>query len=97
MSKRGRKTTSNEGSPVAKARPCLVVRDRRSEEISSQSLGSLVDLVNTDERKEVEIEAGNSMRSASRSEFGYSQASRQENVPMAAENSRRGGSTPNTQ
>ena len=30
---------------------------------------------NTDERKEVEIAVGNSMRSASRSEVGYSQAS----------------------
>ena len=44
MSKRGEKTTSNEGSP----RPCLVARDQRSEEISSRSLGSLV----SDERKE---------------------------------------------
>ena len=39
MSKRGQKTTSNEGSPMAKARPCLVARDPRSEEISSKSLG----------------------------------------------------------
>ena len=58
-----------------------------SEEISSQSLGSLVNPVNTDERKEVEIAAGNRMRSASRSEIGYSQASRQDNVPIAAGNS----------
>ena len=69
---------------MAKARPWLVVRDPRSEEISSQSLGSLVNPENTDERKEVEIAAGNSMRSASRSEIGYPQESRQENVPMAA-------------
>ena len=40
--KRGQKTTSNEGSPMAKVRPCLVARDPRSEEISSQSLGSPV-------------------------------------------------------
>ena len=53
MSKRGQKATSNEGSPTAKARPCLVARDPRSEEISSRSLGSLVNLGNTDERKEV--------------------------------------------
>ena len=46
-------------------------------------------LVNTDSRKEVEIAAGNSMRSASRSEIGHSQASRQENVPIAAEDSMR--------
>ena len=44
MSKRGQKTTSNEGSPMAKARPCLVARDPRSEEISSRSLGFLVNL-----------------------------------------------------
>ena len=42
MSKRGQKTPSNEGSPMAKARPCLVARDPRSEQIPSQSLGSLV-------------------------------------------------------
>ena len=48
----------------------------RSEEISSQSLGSLVNPVKTDERKELEIAAGNSWRSASRSEMDYSQASR---------------------
>ena len=34
MSKRGQKTTSNQGSPMAKARPCLVARDPRSEEIN---------------------------------------------------------------
>ena len=47
MSKRGQKTTSNEGSLTAKA------HDSRSEEISSQSLRSLVNPVNTDEREEV--------------------------------------------
>ena len=78
-----------EGSPQ--------VCDPRSEEISSQSLGSLVNPVNTDERKEVETAAGNSMRSASRSEIGYSQASRQENVSMAAGDSMREDPTPNTQ
>ena len=51
MSKRGQKTPSNEGSPMAKARPCLVARDPRSEQIPSQSLGSLVNPVNADERK----------------------------------------------
>ena len=30
--KRGQKTTSNEGSPRAKARPCLEARDLKSEE-----------------------------------------------------------------
>ena len=51
MSKRGQKTTSNEGSPTAKAKPCLVLRKQRNEEISSRSLGSLVNLGNADERK----------------------------------------------
>ena len=41
MCKRGQKTASNEGSPTAKAKPCLVLREQRSEEISSRSLGSL--------------------------------------------------------
>ena len=50
-SKRGQKTTSNEGFSMAKARPCLVARDSRSEKISSQSLGSLVNPVNTEENK----------------------------------------------
>ena len=89
MSKRGQKTTSNEGSPMAKARPCLVARDRRSEEPSSRSLGSLVNPVNANERKEVEIVSGNSVRSASGSETGYSQASRPDKVPIAAGNSMR--------
>ena len=54
MSKRGQEATSNEGSPKEKARPCLVARDPQSEEISSQTVGSLVNPGNTDERKEVE-------------------------------------------
>ena len=53
MSKRGQKTTSNDCSPTAKAKPCLVLREQRSEAISSRSLGSLVNTVNADERKEV--------------------------------------------
>ena len=87
MSKRGQETTSNEGSPVAKARPRLVARDPKSEEISSQSLRYLVNPVNADERKEVEIAPGISWRSASRSEIGYSQASRQEKCSLALGNS----------
>ena len=61
MSKRGQKTTSNEGSPTAKAKPCLVLREREhmSEDISSQSLGSRVNLENADERKEVVEQPGN--------------------------------------
>ena len=54
ISERGQKTTSNEGSPTVKANPCLVLREQRSEEISSRSLGSLVNPENADERKEVE-------------------------------------------
>ena len=42
LSKSGQKTTSNEGSLMAKARPCLV---------ASRSLGPLVNRENTDERK----------------------------------------------
>ena len=51
----------------AMARPInLVMRNPRSEAGSSQSLGYLVNLVNADERKDVEIASGNSWRSASR-------------------------------
>ena len=42
LPKRGQKTTSKESAPSANARPCFVARDPRSEDISSQSLGSLV-------------------------------------------------------
>ena len=59
-------------------------RDPRSEEISSRSLGSLVNLGNTDERKEVEIASRKLVRPDSSSEVGYSQMSRQENVPIAS-------------
>ena len=84
MSKRGQEATSKEGSPMGKARPCLVARDPRSEEISAQSLEYLVNPRNADERKEVEIADGNSWRFASRQEVGYSQASRQEDAPTAS-------------
>ena len=96
MSKRGEETTSSEDSPMAKPRPAipakarplnLVARSPRSEEDSSQSLGYLVNPGNAGERREVEVAPGNSWRSASRSEVGYSQASRQENAPMAFGNS----------
>ena len=53
MSKRGQKTTSNEGSPTAEAKPYLVLPEKRSEEISSRSWGAMVNLEYTDERKEV--------------------------------------------
>ena len=52
MSKRGQNTTSSDGSPTAKARPVnLVMRSQCKEEISSPSLGSLVNPGNDDERK----------------------------------------------
>ena len=94
MSKRGQKKTSNEGSPMAKTRKAtsaiarsinLVMRSPRSEENSSQRLGSLVNPENTDGRKEVEIASRKLVRPDSNSEVGYSQASRrQENVPQAS-------------
>ena len=89
MSKRGHETTSNEGSPVGKARPCLVARDPRSEDITSRSLGSLHNPGNTDERKEVVQASRQLVQPDSNSEVGYSQPSRQENVPIAAGNSMR--------
>ena len=53
MSKRGQKTTSNEGSPMVKAKPCLVLREQRVR----KSLYEVWDLwlipKNADERKEV--------------------------------------------
>ena len=66
------KTTSTEGSPTAKAKPCLALREQRSEEISSRSLGSLVNPENADERKR------------SRTSFQATGAIRQENVPQAS-------------
>ena len=35
MSKRGQEATSDEGSPMAKAKPCLLARESRSEGNSS--------------------------------------------------------------
>ena len=96
LSKRGQEATSNEGSPMAKPRPAfpaqarpmnLVMRSARSEEDSSKSLGYLVNPWNTDERKEVEVAAENIWGSATISEIGYSEASRQEKAPMAPGNS----------
>ena len=84
MSKSGQKTTTNEGSPTATAKPCLVSREReqRSEEISSQSLGSRVNPGNADERREVVIATRQLVLPDSNSEIGHSQASRQENSPQ---------------
>ena len=52
MSKRGQNTTSNDGSPTAKARSVnLVMHSQCKEETSSSSLGSRVNPGNDDERK----------------------------------------------
>ena len=60
MSKRGQNTTSNDGSPTVKARPInLMMHSPFSEEISSRSLGSLVNPGNDDERKGVGQAPGN--------------------------------------
>ena len=73
MSKRGQNTTSNDGSPTAKARPFnLVMHSPCSEEISSRSLGSLVKPVNDDERKGVGQAPGNWMLGDSKFVVGYS-------------------------
>ena len=54
MSKRGKNTTSDDGSPTAKARPVkLVMRSQRKKETSSSTLGSRVNPGNDDERKRV--------------------------------------------
>ena len=81
MSKRGQNTTSNDGSPKAKARPVnLVMRSQSKEETSSSSFGSRVNPVNDDERKRVGQAPGNWMRGDSKSEVENSQVSRQEKV-----------------
>ena len=96
MSKRGQEATSHEGSPRQKRsqqfrrrrdHSHLVARNPRSDKKSSQNLRYLVNPVNADARKEVEKASGSSWRSASRSEVGYSQVSREENAPMASGNS----------
>ena len=74
---------------LVKARPFLVACDPRSVKISSQSLGSLLNPGNTDERKEVVQASRQLVQPNSNSEVGYSQVSRQENVPIAAGNSMR--------
>ena len=84
MSKIGQKTTSGEGSPTASAKPCLMLREQRSEKISSRSFGSLVNPVNADERKEVVRATRQLVPPDSNSEIGYLQVSRQENSPLAA-------------
>ena len=49
MSNRGQKTTSNEGSPTAKARRCRVAREQRSEEILFTKFGISGQSANPDE------------------------------------------------
>ena len=81
MSKRGQNTTSNDGSPTAKARPVdLVMHSPCNEDISSPSLGARVNPWNDDERKRVGQAPGNWMLGDSTLEVGHSQVSRQEKV-----------------
>ena len=83
MSKRGQDTNSEEGSPVAKARPTnLVMHSQCNEEVSSQSSGSPVIPVNDDERKRVGLDSGNWRHSDSQFEVGYSQVNREDNVTL---------------
>ena len=77
MSKRSQNTTSNEGSPMAKAKPCLVSREQECEEISSPSLGSWVNPGYADERKEVVRATKQLVLSDSNSEIGHPQANQQ--------------------
>ena len=65
---------------LRRRKPCLVVREQRSDEISSRSLGYLVNPGNADERKEVVQASRPLVQPDSNSKIGYSQASRQENV-----------------
>ena len=87
MSKRGQEATSSEGSPVANPKPLVPARARHinyvsrspwSEKYSSQNLVHLVNPGNADERKEVETVTREPVQTASKSEVGYSQVSRQE-------------------
>ena len=72
LSKRGQETTSNDGSPTAKARPVnLAMRSQYNEAASSLSLGSRVNPGNDDERKRVgqaptNCEVGNSKSEVAR-------------------------------
>ena len=95
MLKGGEEATSSEGSPVAKPKPTVPAKARQinlvsrrpwSEKNSSQNLVNLVNPGNFDEQKEVEIVTGKPVQTASKSEVGYSQVSRQENAPIAEGN-----------
>ena len=81
MSKRGQNTTSNDGSPTAKARPVnLAMRSQYKEDSSSSSLGSRVNPGNDDERKRVGQAPGTWELGNSKTEVENSQVSRQEKV-----------------
>ena len=85
MSKRGQNTTSDDGSSTAKARPVnLVMHSLCSEEISSRSLGSLVNPVNDDERKRGRTSTRKlDALPTQELEVGNSQVNRQEKVNPA--------------
>ena len=83
MSKRGQDTNSEEGSPVAKARPTnLVIHSQCKEEVSSQSSGSPVVQGNDDERKRVGLDSEYWGHSDSKFEVGYSPVNREDNVTL---------------
>ena len=78
-------STSNDGSPTAKARPAnLVMRSQYKEETSSSSLRSRVNPEDDDERKRVGQAPGNCKLDDPKSEVENSQVSRQEKVLQAA-------------
>ena len=92
MSNTGQKTTSNGGSPMAKARPCLVARDPRSEDISSQSSGPLV---RWKRRSRNSIQETGAIRLKIRSRIFSSESTREFSTSSWKQHA--GGSTPNTQ
>ena len=85
MSKRRQETTSNDGSPTAKARPVnLVRRSQYKAETSSSSLGSRVNPENDDERERIDQAPGNWEHGNSKSEVENCPVSRQEKILQAA-------------
>ena len=95
MSKNGQDATPSEGSPVAKPKPMVPARARQinlvsrspwSEKTSSHNFGCLVNPGNAGEGKELEIATRKLVQTASMSEVGYSQVSRQENALIAEGN-----------
>ena len=85
VSKRGQNTTSDDGSPTAKARPVnLVMRSQYKEETSSSSLGCRVNPDMTMKEKESAKHQETGCSVIQKSEVENSQVSRQEKVPQTA-------------